>query len=334
MKRNKKILGATVSVFAVFIILSSSIVVPTANKEAVDNMLQSDEQIPMSSEEILDYCYEIVNKPIFNIKLQNIKQQIINYIDNNFETDEEKQIVYDFLNIDTAFNLNSIITRLNELDVNNLLESAYNNFDKEETAEDVLNSIFINYDENEFNPMSFDDVKQFWMHPISMLTCNLLGLLSILWLIPLAILLGYNGLYVGGIVSLLLFLPITYPICIYVATGKIQQEDPDKFSELWDIFIEWGLFGLTLFGVPWILDTVYTGTYTNDEGEEVTYYDYGETWVIACLIWMNWFWIFTLEEESYGSFNTSLLEEIEDNFSVMTEEIEENFLISGEVTYE
>jgi hypothetical protein len=302
-------------------------------------MLQSDEQIPMSNEEILDYCYEIVNKPIFNNKLQIVKNQIINYIDNNCETDEEKQIAYDFLNIDTAFNLNSIITRLNELDVNNLLGSAENSFNKEETAEDVLNSFFVNYDENELQqsePGYSSIWIDFFLHPVCTLTCNLIGLLSILWLLPLAILFGVNGLYVGGVISRILFTPIVYPMVFYLGAWKMAEQDSDLYSELWDIFAQWGLIGLTIFGIPWIIDKVYTESFYEDTFErEMTYYEYGEIYVVACLIWANWWGLLLLEddEEKYGAFNSEKLEEIEESFSVMTKEIiGGNFLITGEVT--
>ena len=112
----KKFKAGIIAGFFIFLVLSSVCVAPAMNKNAIENQNIT----ILDNDEIYDICIDITNNPQFINLLSITKNNIYNEINKTFEDVYIRNLLYDFLNLDVAFNLNNIINNINNIDFNDI----------------------------------------------------------------------------------------------------------------------------------------------------------------------------------------------------------------------
>jgi len=91
--------------------------------------------------------------------------------------------------------------------------------------------------------------------PLVIFVLYICGVVSLLWMIPLVILLGKVGLGIGEILTLLWFTPVILPIQIIVSCAYALQIEGVQ-EKLKEFFLDYGLVGLMIYGIPYLAEII------------------------------------------------------------------------------
>lgn len=255
-----KTLGISVAVVA-FLLLSVATLVPVTalptedEDELIDVDFGSLDTSSLDSK-IIYWSWFHFNDETFRAKLNEAKAQID--VEINKFSEEDRILIREFFDIDSAFSLDGIFSRISSLrplhvmhDVQQgLLEVPDNYDDYNETRQEPIAKYLEIWYNNDFG-------NETMFYPFVNLLTVILKAFSLIWTVPLVVLLGLIGLVIASFITVIFFSPIIVSAGLYIGACEALQNDEELREKLKNIAFVSGLIGLTTVGSAVLLSTMF-----------------------------------------------------------------------------
>lgn len=242
MKKGKLMIATAITIVA--IMLSSQIAVASTNKVDAGDLEQTSnidcfrligDIIPLDSRlgstSIISSCFSYYNNNEFRNKFNAFRDNFLYILRHKYDDlFELSKIVY---NTGKAFDFSVINSNILSLDENNIMGSIQDLLMQPDSLEDFLNIHMVSVTDG--NGLLTNEGIEIGEYEEIDYACETIADISMIWIIPLTMLLGAVGAIIANCVTVVLFSPFLVPAWIYVSINEYYQDNPPNENEPVDI---------------------------------------------------------------------------------------------------
>jgi hypothetical protein len=301
--KTKKIFGMGTVFLISIILISSATAIPVSQKEAVDNLDQNTK--PENNENLVTedldglfdmvthidvdiepYLWKLYNEPYFRSTFTQVKNNIIDKINDTFNEGKEP-LVEQLFNLEEGFSFNSLINRINNanydpeqlaIDVQDMLGVADDLDELEDNYEDEAGLLLDILYRNDGDPAPDGE----GLHETIDYICDEIVSIFKCMIEILDPLLGVLGVVTAVVVYidilLILLFPVIIPLIFLEAVLDAITYDPVLPDELWRLYNENDIYAFIILSTIEVLECIITKGYlwqaTTEIGRKILLLDY------------------------------------------------------------